>query len=198
MLLTCRATVFSDRNSVSAIAPVGRTGGQQLQHLAFACRQRPVVGRRAGQRGKVGHGTEVVEHRSCGSDLHPLGVAIAEAAADLGDQDPGARGLVRCVDLLPGAPGCPQLRQRRLAVTFGEQYRASGACGHGMYPLGAGGGSDFVEFRAAVSRSLDVTGVQRDLDPDREQRRAMPRPGVLDQGTVQARGRRSRLAGGQP
>ena len=130
MLLTCRSTVFSLRDSLPAMALLVSPVGNQAKDLQLARRQpMGMTGRGAlHQRvdpGEIRCGAQPLEYGPGRVDLQTGTVLVPEGAAGQSDQHAHARSGVGRLDPLPHLEGAAQRAERGLRVAFGQVHRSA-------------------------------------------------------------------------
>ena len=182
---------------------VGFAGGDQAQHLNLAGRE--TVAARVGPMdqervdpGDVRASAEARVGRPRGLELHPPPFPIAEHAAGEAERLARAGRRVRDLERLPLLPGEPQEDQRLARVSRGQLDGALGLSGRRPQHSGGKPRHDLRELGAGGPGAFVVASGQQDLDPGRQQARALEWLDRRVEGAPDGGGRRARAPPRQP
>jgi hypothetical protein len=154
------------------------------QNLELPPRQTMGVRESAAQMQRVDAGdirrrAELREDLTCRRQLQCRRVLIAERPAREGDLHARTRDFVRRVEVSPRVRGTARRGQPDHRVVRGQCHGGASVLGHGGEDVCALAIGDLVELTAGAARSLDVTGLQHDLDVRGQERSTRQRRGRL-------------------
>ena len=173
--------------------PVRAAARDEPEHLELTrcqpARRRHLTAEELLDAPEVGSGSELPEHRPRRVELERGGVDVAEGAARLAHEHPGARLLVRRLQLLPRLDRPAQGDERRPRVAMREVQCPSCLGSHRSECRRLARGGDPVELGAGDARGGVVADLEHDLHGRREEAGPPRRLGRLPHPTPD-RGRR--------
>ena len=150
MFDTCRATVFWLSTSFSAIARLLSPGGDQPDHLDLSSGEpsRQSFARR--------DDTEPCEACLCRGPFARGCVGVPERQVGVGQQQAGARGVVRRIELLPGVERHPQHRHRLDRPPLRQPHGSKATVALGTQPGAVEGHGSVDDFLRRGLRERDI------------------------------------------
>ena len=171
MLLTCRSTVRSLSTSFSAMARLVAPVANQPEHLELARTEQLVA---AGEPGEVRHRAEVLEDRPRCVHLAIGGLAVAQGAAGIGEQDASACLLVRRTRADPGAERLTKQRERLCRCAARETDRRLRVLADSGHHRAAVHGREVPQLAGGGLGRIGLTDSEQDLGGGGENLDALP------------------------